>query len=114
MIKLHRFAASILLTILIPFAASASEPATAPAKPSDFLRLIDHGNAGSRLETADASYRNDAGVTVHLVAAVHIAEKSYFDALNENFKLHDAVLYENLFQKTASTLRSQSRPCPPE
>src|SRR6202012_3254212 len=56
-------------------------------------------------ETADVAFRNDAGVTVHLVAAVHIAEGSYYDGLNQNFKLRDAVLYE--------LVKGKDQPVPP-
>ncbi|MGH7179783.1 MAG: hypothetical protein ACREJC_20575 [Tepidisphaeraceae bacterium] len=70
-----------------------AEPATRPAS-SEFLRFVDRGSSGSRLETADVAYRDTRGVTVHLVSAVHIADADYYKGLNENFKLHDAVLYE--------------------
>jgi hypothetical protein len=85
-----------VLSILCVHALIAA-PTTAPsaAQPqSDFLRLIDKGTTGSRLETADVAYRNADGATVHLVAAVHVGEHEYFDGLNQNFKLRDAVLYE--------------------
>ena len=94
--------------MLALFGASASflraAPATAPAeikpiageqaKATDFLRFVDKGSSGGRLETADIAYRNADGVTVHLVAAVHIGERDYFEGLNQSFKLRDAVLYE--------------------
>jgi len=85
-------AGSVLLA-----AAPTTEPAmptTQPAKASDFLRFVDRGTTGSKLETADVAYRNADGATVHLVAAVHIGERDYFEGLNESFKLRDAVLYE--------------------
>jgi hypothetical protein len=79
-------------------------PATQPAndKPvihkvataNDFMRYVEKGPEGGRLETADVAYRNADGVTVHLVAAVHIGEHDYFEGLNQSFKLRDAVLYE--------------------
>src|SRR4051794_11722858 len=80
-------------------ASPATRPATQPvihqpARANDFLRFVEKGDDGGRLETADVAYRNADGVTVHLVAAVHIAERDYFDGLNQNFKLRDAVLYE--------------------
>jgi hypothetical protein len=71
-------------------------PSTQPAhelKASDFMRYVDRDGA-CRLETADVAFRNDNGATVHLVAAVHIGEKDYYQQLNESFKLRDAVLYE--------------------
>jgi len=67
---------------------------TQPLKGGDFLRFVDNGSAGGRLETADVTFKNADGVTVHLVSAVHIGEHAYFEALNESFKARDAVLYE--------------------
>jgi hypothetical protein len=90
----------LLLQPMLFAAAPATEPAeamtptTQPAKAADFLRFVDRGTTGSRLETADVAYRNADGATVHLVAAVHIGERDYFEGLNESFKLRDAVLYE--------------------
>jgi hypothetical protein len=34
------------------------------------------------------------GLTVDLVSAVHVADKSYYEALNKRFEGYDAVLYE--------------------
>src|SRR4051794_21361403 len=83
-------------------AAPATQPAhdvaaavpTQPLTSADFLRFVDKGSAGGRLETADVTFKNADGVTVHLVAAVHIGERAYFEGLNDNFKARDAVLYE--------------------
>ena len=95
-----------LLALLSFFAIATAQlrwlqaaPTTAPAvfaqpRSSDFLRLIDKGSTGNRLETADVAYRNAEGVTVYLVSAVHVGEREYFEGLNESFKLRDAVLYE--------------------
>jgi hypothetical protein len=82
----------------------AAAPATQPAdsKLGEYLRFVDKGSAGGRLETGDVAYRNDQGVTVHLVAAVHIGEKSYFEGLAQNFKLRDAVLYEMVKPRDAA------------
>ncbi len=93
--------ALILALLFCPvlLAEPATPPTTQPiihqpAQAADFLRFVDRGDAGGRLETADVAYRNADGVTVHLVAAVHIGEGEYFEGLNQNFKLRDAVLYE--------------------
>ncbi|HSV13211.1 MAG TPA: hypothetical protein VLI90_03065, partial [Tepidisphaeraceae bacterium] len=89
---------SLLLAAAAPPATTeptaALPPTTQAAKANDFLRFVDKGSTGSRLETADVAYRNADGATVHLVAAVHIGERDYFEGLNESFKLRDAVLYE--------------------
>jgi hypothetical protein len=66
----------------------------AAADGTEFMRFVDDHHGGGRLETAIATYRNDAGQTVRLVAAVHIGEKSYYEGLNDTFRSDDAVLYE--------------------
>ena len=78
-----------------------ASPATQPAADLKFLRFVDDGHAGGRLETAIVTFRNEAGVTVRLVGAVHIAEKSYYEGLNDTFKADDAVLYEMVKPKDA-------------
>src|ERR1041384_7733583 len=91
-----------LVAPMLPCSALlAYEPATRPAatRPTTqaaerFLRFVDRGATGSRLETEDVIYRNEQGVTVRLVAAVHIAEKTYYEGLNDSFEKEDAVLYE--------------------
>lgn len=59
-----------------------------------FLRYVDDGHGGGQLQAAVVTLKNDAGVTVQLVAAVHIADRAYYEHLNELFKKDDAVLYE--------------------
>jgi len=46
------------------------------------------------LQTAIASFENAAGVQINLVAAVHLGEKEYYEALNDYFLTQDLVLYE--------------------
>jgi hypothetical protein len=66
-----------------------------------FLRFAEDGKSGGRLETSIVTYRNEAGVTVRLVAAVHIGEKAYYEGLNDTFRSDDAVLYEMVKPKGA-------------
>ncbi len=63
---------------------------------SDFLRFAESeaGDGRSRLETAIVSYENDAGIAVDLVAAVHVGDPAYYDALDAHFATYDRVLYE--------------------
>jgi len=92
-----------LLTSLVCLAclsASADETkakaktGTAPAvSATDFIRFVET-DEGDSLQTAIARYTSPAGVVVDLVGAVHIADKKYFEALNQRFKSYDAVLYE--------------------
>jgi len=71
---------------------AADKPAA--QEPTKFLRFVEEGKDGGRLETAVATYKNSAGVTVHLVGAVHIADPGYYAALNKVFEGYDALLYE--------------------
>lgn len=62
-------------------------------EPTDFIRFVEEEESDS-LQTAVVTYESPAKVRVDLVGAIHIADKAYFDALNERFKSYDAVLYE--------------------
>jgi hypothetical protein len=79
-------------------AAQANDTAVKPAT-AKFIRL-DYSAADEpvALQTAIASFRatkpQQAGVTVDLIGAVHIAEKAYYESLNELFEKYDVVLYE--------------------
>src|ERR1700710_1644800 len=75
----------------VPAPAKVADGAVEPAK---FMRFVDDGHAGGKFESAAVTYRNPEGVSVRLVGAVHIGEKSYYEALNRSFEGDDAVLYE--------------------
>jgi hypothetical protein len=84
-----------LVLLLAPAATRAEAPATAPAShTSEYLRFVDDGKGGGTLQVAEMAFKNDAGVVVHLVGAVHIAEPSFYSGLNDEFKTYDALLYE--------------------
>jgi len=74
-------------------ARAADAEADADDGKTEFLRYVDDAKH-PRLEAAIVTYRNADGVTVHLIAAVHVGEKSYYDGLNKTFKAYDALLYE--------------------
>lgn len=82
--------------VICVFASCAfcETPATQPAVPESFMRFVDDGHQGGSLQTADVEFRNAAGVSVHLIGAIHIGEKAYYDSLNRDFQGYDAVLYE--------------------
>jgi hypothetical protein len=63
-------------------------------EPAKFLRFVEEGKTGGRLETAIATYENARGQKVHLVGAVHIADAGYYSSLNKIFEGYDALLYE--------------------
>jgi len=69
-----------------------------PAAPAvEFIRIVrDDTKQPTSLETAVVrlSDGKPGGVRVALVAAIHVAENSYYTELNRRFKQYDAVLYE--------------------
>lgn len=90
-----RFVAPVVIVLLFTVASvRADSPATQPVEPGQFMRLRDDGDRGKSLQTAEVTYRNDAGQTVRLVGAIHIAEREYYEQLNTEFASDDAVLYE--------------------
>lgn len=107
-----RFALVFLLTLSVAplhlragdgSVAAPTTPAIRQAAMADgFLRFVDAGAAGGRLETSDVVYRNADGVTVRLVSAVHIGEKAYYAALAKSFGDDEAVLYELVKPKDAA------------
>ncbi len=76
-----------LLTTLLPLTALAADPA-----PTSFIR-VDEDEAAARLQTAVTRYEKD-GTSVELIGAVHIADRGYYEKLNERFGGYDALLYE--------------------
>lgn len=92
------FVAWGVLLILSGAAVAEEGPAqvTAEKAAGKFLRLThDKDNKPVALETPIVRFATpDERSTVDLVAAVHIAEKSYYEQLNREFEGYDAVLYE--------------------
>jgi hypothetical protein len=78
-----------------PSAAKPSSPETAakPQEAKDYVRFIED-EKGAQLQTGVSTFRNAQGVTVDLVGAIHVADRTYYEQLNERFKRYDAVLYE--------------------
>jgi len=63
------------------------------ASPTEFLRYVEDAK-GSQLQSAVVNYVNESGVSVDLVAAVHVADKSYYEEQNRLFSHYDKLLYE--------------------
>lgn len=77
------------LTLLLSLPAAGQESGTG------FIRFIEGQlQWQGRLQTAIVSYINESGVTLNLVAAVHLADIDYYNELNQYFLSQDAVLYE--------------------
>jgi hypothetical protein len=72
-------------------------------EPTKFLRIKrDKKDTPTAMETAIVRYvpaSGEGGVTVDLVAAVHVGDRSYYDALNKQFDKYDVVLYELVAQE---------------
>ncbi|MGA2253718.1 MAG: hypothetical protein ABSG53_03575, partial [Thermoguttaceae bacterium] len=81
---------------------SVAEPVAKPgenAAKAEYLRVVhDAQDRAVSLETAIVGFvpatANAADVRVDLIAAVHIADKKYYQELNKRFAGYDAVLYE--------------------
>jgi hypothetical protein len=71
---------------------------TDKAAPSKFVRIQrDAKGQATQLDTAIARYvsaAGDSGLVVDLVSAVHVADRAYYQKLNERFDQYDVVLYE--------------------
>jgi hypothetical protein len=92
-----RFATPAFILLVVFAQHAIAQATTAPATQSSelhFMRFRGDSKTGGTLQTADMTFANDAGVHVRLVSAVHIADPSYFNDLNDSFKRCDAVLYE--------------------
>jgi hypothetical protein len=78
----------------VPATTQSTATQSAQSDETRFLRFVGDGTKGGTLETSETIYKNGAGVTIHLVAAVHIAEAAYFHDIQMSFEPRDAVLYE--------------------
>lgn len=85
-------------------ALAADQPADKKAEakkkpePTKFLRVRrDKGDTPIALETATVRYvpaKGEGGVAVDLIAAVHVGDKGYYEALNKQMEKYDVLLYE--------------------
>lgn len=65
------------------------------AEQEEFLRVqLDEQGKASALQVAVARYRNGDGITVDLVSAVHVADREYFQAIENRLSDYHRVLYE--------------------
>ena len=97
MLRLTNITILALLLTNCTFSAIRS----AETEHSDFLRLTrEEGKKPPKsLDTAIVRYEGkpkigEKNVLVDLIAAIHVAEKRYYEDLNELFKNYDVVLYE--------------------
>ncbi|MCA9262874.1 MAG: hypothetical protein KDA60_03455 [Planctomycetales bacterium] len=83
--------------VATPAQAAETPPASGEeATGSEYIRIRrDSDDNPTAMETAVVRFATEDGRhTVDLVAAVHVADKPYYDELNRRFQEYDAVLYE--------------------
>ncbi|QOV88498.1 hypothetical protein [Humisphaera borealis] len=99
-----------LLALLAPQSLRADEKPADPAtkadraldtEPAQWMRFTEDGKGNGKLEVGVGTYKNDAGVTVHLVGAVHVGDARYYADLDKLFESYDALLYEMVKPKGA-------------
>lgn len=85
-----------IVTATVLVAATITAHAAEPVKDKqEFTRFVTEKDGSAKLQIAVVRYaKPEAGQTVDLVGAVHIADARYYRELNERFKNYDAVLYE--------------------
>jgi len=83
---------AFLLTL--PGVLSAAAADAAPSRAVAFARLVDRPDGHERLETAIVRYHGARGVSVDLVAAVHIGDAAYYHNLQKRFAGYDKLLFE--------------------
>src|SRR4051812_44964784 len=84
----------VAVLLVFSLTAFAGPAQTQPAQTPQFLRFVEDANGGGKLEAAIVTYKNPAGVTVHLVSALHVAEKNFYQGLAKAFEGYDVLLYE--------------------
>ena len=86
---------ALLLSHVIIVAIFTNTPAIGQTDSNDPFVRIKQGDQGNlvALQTSVPQYAGKE-ITVDLVSAVHVASRSYYQALNERFKKYDTVLYE--------------------
>lgn len=109
---LLKHATNVLLLALASAAASVSAAGnsvgTGATTPTQFVRIVhDADGRPDALQMAIVTYAEQhgaGGFTVDLVGAVHIADRAYYEALNDRFRRYDALLYELILPAQADEL----------
>jgi hypothetical protein len=94
--RVHSIRLSLFVSVCLAAFVLRAEEKPAGGEPTlaaDFVRFRED-EKGAQLQTAIATYRNPFGVTVELIGAIHIADKAYYEALNQRFIGCEVVLYE--------------------
>ncbi len=98
-IRLGRSAAAALLALCLAAGARGEPVRQQGEPPTKFLRLQRDGQGRCQaLQTSIVRFglRDQVGqrVVVDLVSAIHVADRNYFNQLNDRFDSYDVLLYE--------------------
>jgi len=98
------------LAVVAATLLSTAGLAEAHGEEAVFVRVAESADGTpAALEVALASYRGPRGAVVDLISAVHVADRSYFQALNARLAGYPVVLYELVAEPGAvPTLREKS------
>lgn len=93
-----RLATMAVVAVAIFSLAILEGPAQAQAKTEPYIRVVDEdGGRIVRLQTAARRFEHPGGGPVlHLVAAVHIGDRSFYRALQASLDSKDVVLFEGV------------------
>jgi hypothetical protein len=93
----RRITFSIAVIVLLSAVPVVGDETSEPAKIDQFMRLArsEEGDV-TALQTSVVRYQRptETGTVVDLIGAIHIAEKEYYEQINERFDDYDVVLYE--------------------
>ncbi len=92
-------AALIAIEVFLAFADEPAGQKKDGVPPTDFIRFVETARGEGKLETAIVTFKNAEGASVDLIAAVHVADKAYYDGLKVRFKSYDQLLYELVSSK---------------
>jgi len=100
---MNTFINKLLITVAVAGLATV-------AVADEFTRIASnaHGNA-TALQLAIATYGPASGddeLAVDLIGAIHVADRSYYDKLNDRFGAYDVVLYELVIRDETQTTPS--------
>ena len=101
---------------------SSENPDKTPSKPKKvkkgkkaqngdkYIRVVrDKKKKSGTMDTSIQHFEGENGVSVDLIGAVHIGEKSYYKKLNDLFKSYDAVLYEVVAEEGTRPKKEERR-----
>ena len=84
----------LLLTCFVSCVRAEPEAVEIAAEAPDFIR-VEETETATHLQTAVVRFTKGEA-SVELVGAVHIADKKYYEALNQRFEGYEALLFEGI------------------